>query len=415
MAKMRAYGLQNVHEEPWWLARGWRRGHASGEMVVPRRVPLQLSAYGWTGSTGDGGIVADLVASDPSPGAKGLAERAARWKGKIVMVLEGDASRSDRVAGFVNFGALVRAAEQAGAAALIRHDPRPGPFLHAEPVDFRGAGFRIPVLDIDQPQQAMLEGLLRQGERVRIHLDVRNEVSDGPVSSSNVVGEIRGRERPGRIVLVGAHIDSWDLATGAVDDGFGTAAVLGAARVLVDSGRAPRRTIRFVLFTGEEQGLLGSRAYIRAHRTEMAQLACALALDWGAGPIAAIPLAGHDEMREVFQRAADRLHGVQPIRVLDGYLGYTDAYAFTLAGVPGIGLFQDSPGYDAIGHSPADTLDKVDPRMLDRDVAVLALLALEVADAPHGIGDAWDAPTTARTLVRARQDVALRGLGMWPF
>ena len=415
MEKMRAYGLENVHVEPWLLARGWEREHARGEMIAPRRLPLELSAYGWTGSTTAGGIVADLVAYDSTEGERELTAHDHDWRGKIVMVVRGGRAPRDLSTDFLSFGALVRAAQAAGAAAVIRRDPRPGPFLHAEPVDFRAQVLRIPVLDIGESQQTMLERLLRRDERVTIRLDVRNRFADGAVMSSNAVGEIRGWRHPEQIVVIAAHIDSWDLATGAVDDGFGTAAVLGAARALAASGRAPRRTIRFLLFTGEEQGLLGSRAYVAAHRSEMPDTVCAFALDWGSGPISAIPLAGHAEMRAFFERAASRLHAMEPIRVVDGYLAFTDAYAFTLAGVPGIGLYQHSPGYEAIGHSPADTFDKVDPGTLDHDVATLASLALEVADAPQRPGRLWDAAETARALSRDHQDTALRAIGIWPF
>ena len=123
-----------------------------------------------------------------------------------------------------------------------------------------------------------------QGKPVRLKIDVQNRVTTGPVDSANVVGEIRGSEHPEQVIVVGGHLDSWDLATGATDDGCGVATTLGAAKAIKLSGFKPKRTIRFVLFTGEEEGLLGSIAYTRMHKNELQNHVAALILDNGQGP-----------------------------------------------------------------------------------------------------------------------------------
>jgi carboxypeptidase Q len=194
----------------------------------------------------------------------------------------------------------VSAAEKTHAVAVIYRDVRPGSMLtHAEPVSFSAGdtAYHIPVLDIADEHQKLIERLLEDGGTVRLRLNVQNHFLPGPVETVNVSGEIKGSEHPEMVVVLGAHLDSWDLGTGAIDDGTGVAAVLGAAEAIKVSGVKPRRTIRVVLFTGEEQGLLGSRAWVKQHAAEVSNLVCALVLDWGQGSISALPAAGHDELK----------------------------------------------------------------------------------------------------------------------
>jgi carboxypeptidase Q len=253
----------------------------------------------------------------------------------------------------------------------------------------------MPVVSLANEHQQLITNVLDSGRSVRMKLDIRNTFREGPVESHNIVGEIQGSQDPEQIVLVGAHLDSWDLGTGAIDDGFGAAAVLGAANSILSSGIRPKRTIRFVLFTGEEQGLLGSKAYVRAHEREMPNTVCALVLDWGNGPITKIPVAGHEELRMPLEHLLHSTPKLNSIKVVSGFLMSTDAYAFTLAGVPGIAPFQDSPRYAMIAHSAADTLE---PRLLKQDSAILAMLALSFADYPQRLGSVWSPEEAARKL-----------------
>ena len=192
---------------------------------------------------------------------------------------------------------LLRAATAAHAVVVLRHDTRPGDGLvHTEPVAAALPGTidtrLIPSVDLAAEHQKLMERRLLQNRAVSIDINVENSFSAGPVPSGNFVGEIRGAVHPEKVVLVGAHLDSWDLGTGAIDDGFGVAAILGAAQALVRSGLRPARTLRFVLFTGEEEGLLGSRAYVRQHAAELGNIVAVFALDWGAGPVVKLPTAG---------------------------------------------------------------------------------------------------------------------------
>jgi len=290
---------------------------------------------------------------------------------------------------------IVSIAIKTHALAIIVEDWRPGIVLpHTGPVGFAGSFSNIPIVSLANEQEQLMSDVIDSGQPVRIKLDVQNEFTPGSVLSRNIVGEIGGSQNPEQVIVVAAHLDSWDLGTGATDDGFGVAAALGAAHSIISSGVKPKRTIRFVLFTGEEQGLLGSKAYVQAHADELKNVVCAFALDWGSGPITKIPLAGHEELRGPFEELAQSVADVAPIQVSSGFLMSTGAYAFTLVGIPGIAPFQDSPNYSMIAHSAADTLDKVNAEVLTRNSTILALMALWFADHPQRLGSTWSPEET---------------------
>ena len=371
-ALMSNIGLQNVRLEPWQFGSGWKRGRAAVELITPPGVPLNVTSYGWTGSTPAGGIEADVV-EVPREAIADELPRAPGWTGKVVFVTSPGSKPGNNPTFDSQFVNLVAAADRVHAAAVIARDLRPGLMLtHTGPVAFGSdAGYEIPVLDIAAEHQKLIERLLQDRRPVRLRVNVQNRFVPGPVQAANVSGEIRGREHPEEIVILAAHLDSWDLGTGAIDDGVGVAALLGAAQAISASGRRPRRTIRVVLFTGEEQGLLGSRAWIKQHAAEVPNWVCALVLDWGQGPISALPLAGHEELKQDLAPLVEVLNGIQKFRLAAGFLTFTDAYAFTLAGVPGLAFYQESPEYSLIGHSAADTYDKVDPGTLARNAPPL--------------------------------------------
>jgi len=404
--QMSRAGLQSVHTEPWRLSSSWRRGFAHAQLLEPFVMPLTVTSYGWTGSTRPEGVVAELAAVPGDIGREQLDREATGWAGKIVFF---------RGAPFASLPILVRAAERRRAVAVISRDSRPGDMLHTGPVGFGDRPFHIPVLDISAEQEHLLDTLIGRGTGVRLAITVRNEIVDTPSDSWNVVGDIPGTNRAEEMVIVAAHLDSWDLGTGAVDDGVGVAAVLAAAQAIHGAGLMPRRTIRFVLFTGEEQGLLGSRAYVSAHGDALSHLVCAFAVDWGKGPISGLALAGHRELAAPLRELASQLEEVGPIAVRNGYLTFTDAYAFSLAGAPGLAFAQQADDYARLAHSAADTLDKVDPNVLDRMAAVVAASAFWVADHPERLGQVWSRADTARVLEQDGQRALLQSLHLWPF
>jgi len=277
------------------------------------------------------------------------------------------------------------------------------------------ADFAVPVLSMTAEDQGQLERLLERGFTPRLRINVQNTFSNGPVETANVVGEIRGRENPEQILVVGAHLDSWDLSEGTTDNGSGTAAVLGAADNLMRSGVRPRRTIRFVLFTGEEQGCDGSFAYVKQHQAEMSNHLGDLVLDEGQGPVKAFQLGGRDDLVAAFQPFADSLANIRPVQVDDKFEAGTDTLPFSLAGLPGINMSQDSGEYKFTHHSAADALDAQKPDVLTQNATLMALAAFWIADRPERFASPWPRERTARVLRAKHEYEMLKAFNIWPF
>lgn len=417
VAKMKNIGLQNVHTEKWTLWKGWTRGTAQAELLAPNRHTLTIDAMGWTGSTPQGGAEGEVVTAnifDLDNELKNLA----RFRGKIVMMKpEGDPKKSFWLI-FAQFGDFIKALQKAGAVAVIGGQ---GGFkaegIHLTHTGILGfaADFSLPVVDMTNEDQSQIERFLAAGKTVRVHINVQNKFTAGPVESANVIGEISGRERPDEIVVVGAHLDSWDLSEGTTDNGTGSSSVLAAAEAILKSGQRPRRTIRFILFTGEEQGLLGSLAYVKRHAGEMKNHLGAIVLDTGQGPVKEFQLGGRDDLLPAFQAFANSLSDLREIKVNDKLEFGTDTGPFILAGLPGINLDQDSPDYKYTNHSAADTLEEVKPDVLAQNATVMALTAFWLADRPERFATPWPAERTAKMLRQKGNYEMLKAFNLWTF
>jgi carboxypeptidase Q len=415
---MKAIGLENVHAEPWKLSHGWTRISAEAELVAPIHRRLMVDSLGWVGSTAPGGVEADVIAVNANQLPEELKNNSANWRGKVLlMVQRGDAPK-DRMEAFAKFGDFLKAAHNTGAVAVIGgQGGRKATGMHLTHTGALGfdAYYEIPVVSMAAEDQEQLERYLDRGKTARIKINVQNRVTDGQVNSANVIGEIRGTQNPEQIVVVGGHLDSWDLASGSTDNGAGTTVTLGAADAIVKSGFKPKRTIRFVLFTGEEEGLLGSLAYVKAHQNEMTNHVAALVLDSGQGPVIGLQMGGHEDLIPTVKKFASSLQAFGKLDVDNEVEFGTDTGPFTLAGLPGINLNQDSPDYKYTHHSPVDTLDKVQPDILDRNATVMALAAFWIADQPERLASPWSQEKTAKMLIDQHQDGILKAFGLWPF
>ena len=275
--------------------------------------------------------------------------------------------------------------------------------------------YDIPVVSISAEDQDLLQRFLDRGKSVRIHIDVQNRVTAGPANTANVVGDIPGTEHPEQVIVVVGHLDSWDLSEGSTDDGVGVVTTLGAAEAIARSGFKPRRTIRFVLFTGEEEGLLGSLAYVKTHKNDMKNHVAAVILDNGQGPVTALNMGGRDDTLSAVDPFVATLQAFGKITANDTTEFGTDAGPFILAGLPGINLDQDSPEYRYTHHSPVDTFDKVDEAILTRDATVQGLVAFWIAARPDRLASPWPPEKSAEMLTRTHDDVFLKLFGLWPF
>ncbi len=420
MQKMRAMGLENVHVEKWQISHGWTRISAEAGIISPIRRRLTVDSMGWVGSTKAGGDEADVVAVNVNRLEEEVKSNSSGWTGKVLLIVRKGAAPTGQQAmsGFSRFGDFLKKARESHAVAVI--GGQGGGFPAGMHLTHTGAmGFdtyyEIPVVSMIAEDQQMLERFLDQGKVVRIKINVQNSVSNGPVDSANVVGEIRGSEHPEQVVVVGGHLDSWDLADGTTDDGCGVATTLGAAKAIKLSGFKPKRTIRFVLFTGEEQGLLGSLAYTKMHKDEMTNHVAALILDTGQGPVVKLSLGGRDDLIPAVKQFTQSIKAFGEVDVDDNVVFGTDAGPFILAGLPGINMGQDSPDYKYTHHSAVDTFDKVKPDLLTRDATVMGLAAFWIADRPERLANPWPAEKSARMLTEKHSDVFLKAIGLWPF
>lgn len=214
----------------------------------------------------------------------------------------------------------------------------------------------------------------------KVELEVQNRFIPGPITVYNTVGEIRGSEKPDEFVVVGAHIDSWDLAQGATDNGTGTCVVLETARVLAKCGVKPKRSIKFVLFSGEEQGLHGSRQFVERHKDSMSKCSMALVHDTGTGKVIGIGLQGREILKPLFEKELESLKEIGVTNISTRSIGGTDHQSFERMGIPGFACYQEPHEYRLTHHTQTDTVDKVIEENLIQGTQVMAVAAMRVAN-----------------------------------
>ena len=377
LATLRDAGLGNAHLEEYPLQSRWQRGRAVGRVVAPVARPLAIGSYGWV--PGTAGEVAAALVDLGRPASTDLSASADRLRGAAVLVepyaVAGAPSQVMRAA-------LARALAAAGASAMLIPSDKPNRMLYTSAFGFYPRA-PLPVLSVAREDAQYLRRLLARGP-VRLALDVANAIDTSPARERNVVADIEGTT--GEMVLVGAHFDSWDPAQGAQDDGVGVAAVMEAARVLRALNVRPRRTIRFAFFSGEEQALLGSRAYVETHRDELDRVRAVLIMDSGAQVPRGFKVHGRADVEAAARTALLPLSSLGASAMsLDASFDM-DHGPFLVAGVPVFTLWVDEGDYDTHHHAVSDTLDKVDPRMLALDTAVMAVAAWQLADMPEAPG-----------------------------
>jgi Zn-dependent M28 family amino/carboxypeptidase len=240
----------------------------------------------------------------------------------------------------------------------------------------------LPSLVISHENYTLFTRLIGAGVTPKVEARVQNQLGKSPVQQWNTVAEIRGSERPGQVVILGAHLDSWDLGTGTTDNGTGSMVVLETARAIARSGLKPKRTIRFILFSGEEQGLLGSRAYAEAHQREADSIQAVLVLDNGTGAITGQALQGRKDLEGLWKQLLAPVAKLDADSVRDATKSGTDHLSFLPYGVPGFNFDQKSRGYDHTHHSQSDTYDKAVEGDLKQAAAVMAVTAWELANLP---------------------------------
>lgn len=395
--QMRADGLENVRTEKVMVP-AWVRGEESATLLEPAEHELSMLGIGMSVGTPRGGITAEVVVVDSFPHLDSLGEAGVR--GKIVLFDVPYTGYGETVQ-YRTRGAS-RAAKYGAAAVLVRSvgpisydTPHTGTLMYADDQP------KIPAACVTIENATMMRRMSQRGERMRLRLEMgAHQQGDAP--SANVIGEVVGREHPDEIVVIGGHIDSWDVGQGAQDDGVGCILAMEAAHLISRLDLAPRRTIRVVLFTNEENGARGATAYRDAHKSEAHNHVAAIESDSGNGPVRGFSLdlravETGDSVRDASAEAdleVARARGVailrelaplfEPLGAVEMQPGGSgvDVGPMVEEGVAGLGVRHDTSHYFDVHHTNADTFEKIDRADLDRNVAAMAIMAYVLADMP---------------------------------
>jgi len=402
------YGL-TTRLEQWNFGGTWTRGPMWARLVVPRVHDLVAASWAWSPGTGGGGKpVRGPVARIDARTPDSLAVYAARVRGAWVMVTPPSfvwnndgpamtAADSQRQREFFRSLQPPQNVDSARRAQLqqfqndlpfvLKNLGALGQLVDAGKeqglLNMSGSPNRIyphPRIVIAHEDYAMLDRLIAAGTIPHVEASVSNTMTTDSVPQWNTVAEVPGTEHPNQVVIVGAHLDSWDLGTGASDNGTGSIATLEAARIIARSGVKPRRTIRFILFTGEEQGLIGSRQYAAAHADEADSIQAVIVLDNGVGAITGQALQGRPDLYGLWRSILAPLRSLHADTVTDAMKGGTDHLSFLPYGIPGFNFNQISRGYNHTHHSQSDTWDKAIDWDLRQASTVMAVTALELAN-----------------------------------
>ena len=373
VAKMKADGLENVRKEPALVPK-WVRGRESLELIEPVRQSLPLLGLGNAVGTPPAGIEGDVIVVQDF---EELKKRAAEVKGRIVLFN----------AAFTNYGATVvyrrdgpsRAAALGATAVLIRsigptglRTPHTGATVYAESTP------KIPAAAISAEDADRFQRLQARAVRIRVKLSMEARF-EGDVTSYNVVGELRGRDLPQEIVVVGGHFDSWDVGTGASDDAGGCIVTWEALRLMKKLGLRPRRTVRVVLFTNEENGLRGGNAYRDTHRAELANHILLLESDGGVFDPDGFGFTGPDDARATVRAIGTLLTGLGASNIGPSGGGADIGPAAEAGKIPTMS-HNVKGDYFLIHHTHADTIARITPKQVSDNAAAIAVMVYVIAE-----------------------------------
>lgn len=377
--KMRQLGFDKVWSEPVDFV-PWERGPASASIVSPYPQPMVVIALGGSVGTPAGGLIAEVV------GFKTLDDLKNAPKGSLagkVAFVEYRMERHKNGAGYGKaVGARVSgasiAAEKGAIAILIRSvgtdNHRVG---HTGVMRYKDGVKKIPAAALSNPDADMLQRQLDRGQPVTISLDLQaKRLEDQKVTTANVIGEITGSEFPNEYVVMAAHLDSWDVGTGAIDDGLGVSITMAAAHQLLNLPERPKRSIRVILFAGEEVGLIGAKQYVKDHEQDINSISIGSEWDFGIGKIYRMtPGVGPKALVHIEELAQLLAPLGVGLSSENDAKGHSDLSLLGAAGMPAINFHMDGTDYFDFHHTENDTLDKVDQEAMKQATAVYATFA----------------------------------------
>ncbi len=402
LKRFQDYGI-DVHLETTQIDHGWTRGLETAEIVSPIQRRIGIHAFGWSKGT-DGEVTGPVVALDIQKPAD-FAPYKGKLKGAIVMTrVPADLSKLDpnpenaydavippaqaNAPGNMTYAQrreLLRKVSAEQPAMIVVDSGKTDSLFNMTGGYPRYAPTAVPLAFLTHEEYDLLYRLLQTGP-VTMKFNLPDTFTDKPVPASITIAEIKGSEHPEQRVIIGGHLDSWDLGQGALDNGTGAMATLEAARTLKALGWKPKRTITFILFTGEEEGGVGAETYIKNHAAELKQVDAVLIHDTGTGKVFSIALENLDStvplMEEIYQ-PLQKVFDLQPLSTR--YFGASDHVPFLEQGIPAYFCVQLPAHYREVHHSQTDTFDKVIPDQINEGAALLAAWAWNVSEMPEAL------------------------------
>ena len=409
----RAAGVE-VHTEKYTLPVTWKEGATRLIISAPPSANAALHAVseGWGPATAGDGIEAGVI--DIGNGTDTDFSLAGNLKGAILLAhSEIGSTWPDLFTEYMRPPVIITRAVKEGAVAILWSGARERLLLYRHTNALNGEIDKIPQAVVAREDALRLARLLAINPgKVRVKLSLPNEIG-GSIGQENVVGEIRGYEKPDEVVILGAHLDSWELGTGALDNGCNAALVIEAARAIKALGLVPKRTIRFILFTGEEQGTVGSFAYVKAHAAELDKIRGVIIFDSGSGRVPGYSLGGRRDTEAGLDQILKPLEtwGVNR-HTADASFG-TDNFDFLLEGVPTFVANNEIANYLVNYHAASDTFDKVDQRELKLNTVIAALTAWGIADRAEPIGKRQSRAELDALVKETGLDQQMKLLGYW--
>ncbi len=404
-------GLENVRLEPVPMPLRWEEGATRIEVLEPTGHPVRASSSGLSPAMP---VAREAEVVDGGKGRPGfIALTPERFRGKVPIIALDETGSFEEI-GVEQRDAVIalREASEAGALAVLFVSTRPYGLMYRHVNNISGRLDPIPSAVVAREDGLRLVRSLQADERVRVRIRMPNRIGDA-YDTANVLAEIPGDSLPEEVVLLGAHLDSWDMGTGCQDNAVNVALVLNVARSVAESGVRPRRTLRFALFGGEEFGLFGSRAYVAAHWDELDHHIATIVHDMGNGALSGYSAGGRRDLLPDLERILEPLDRSGRLRHTDDPYFFSDNFTFMLHGLPSLFGIQDTSEFFRTYHSEADTYDKVRFDNLTESAVAAATAMLGIADMPDGFGPRLDRGQVLEWANRVGLVRHLEFLGVW--
>ena len=412
VAAFKDAGADSVHTEEFTIQHSWAEGatEMTASLYSGTTFPVHVVSVAWAPALA---AAKHVPIVDVGEGSAAEFAKVGDVAGRIVLVHTKVLATWDDLFGeYERAPAIIALAVKGKAAVIAFMSTREHQILYRHTNSVAGEIDALPQLIVARQDGERIARLLASANPVWANLSIPNKVG-GAIKTWNVVAEIRGSEKPDEFVVLGAHLDSWELGTGALDNGCNAALVIDALRAIKASGLKPRRSIRFILFSGEEEGLIGSRAYATAHRSELDKAAGVVIFDSGTGKTTAFSTGGRKDVIPAVESILVSLEQFGVTKAVPTAESGTDHFDFMLEGVPTFVADQVEANYLENYHATTDTFDKVDFVQLKKHVAEAAELSFALGNAADRIGPRLNRAQIEQTLHETHLDQELKGMGMW--